>query len=183
MVIFLTRRRLRLKIQSRLKPQTEKMCPSSSFQCDICFETKFHPIKLNNCSHYYCHPCIYQWAKSQLAADSQLDLPTCPTCRQEFDVVETLYPIGGKTIHRFRSFFGEDIPKRLGKMALAQVGFFYATTFYKDFQGEIYDIHLVRCHYCQEEWNLSKISSLADLQAKHSRVRPWCPSGGVITVD
>src|SRR2546422_8239965 len=122
MVIFLTRRRLRLKIQSRLKPQTEKMCPSSSFQCDICFETKFHPVKLNNCSHYYCYPCIYQWAKSQLAADSGLEYPNCPTCRQEFDVAVSLYPKGGKTYHRFISFSGEKMPKGFGKMALAQVG-------------------------------------------------------------
>ena len=69
------------------------------------------------------------------------------------------------------------------KLALAQVGFYYTTTFCKDFEQEVYDLHLVRCHYCQEEWNLSSIFSLTDLQAKHMRARPWCPFGSVITVD
>ena len=181
MVSFLTRRRL--NIQCCFKPQTDKMCPSLSFECDICLQVKFLPVKLNNCSHYYCHPCIYRWAKSQLAADSKLDLPTCPTCRQEFDVAQTLYPVGGKTAHRFNSFLGKNIPKGLGKMALAQIGFYYVTTFYKDFHEDVFHFHLVRCHYCQEEWNLSNISTVADLQGKHSRGRPWCPFGAVISVD
>ena len=184
MVDFLSRRRLH--IQSHFNPQTDKMCPSlpsSSFECDICFETKFLPVKLNNCSHYYCYPCIYQWAKSQLAADVKLDRPSCPTCRQGFDIAQTLYPIGGKTNHRFTSFLGENIPNLYEKMALAQVGFFYATTFCNDFEEPAYDFHLVRCHYCLLERDLSDYLSLADLQAEHSRARPWCPFGGVITVD
>jgi len=151
--------------------------------CDICFQEKFNPVKLNNCSHFYCYPCIYQWAKSQLAADYELERPSCPTCRQEFDVGKTLYPIGGKTYHRFISFLGKKIPKGLGKLALAQVGFFYATNFCEDFEEPVCAAHLLRCHYCEEEWDLSGISSLADLQAKHSRARPWCPFGGIITID
>ena len=186
MVAFHSCIRLRRNIQSRFKPQTDRMCPSlssSSFVCDICFEEKFHPVKLNNCSHYFCHPCIYQWAKSQLAADITLDVPTCPTCRQEFDIAPSLYSIGGKTIHRFNSFLGKNIPKRLGKMALAQVGFFYATTFCEDFENTLHDDHHIRCHYCQEEWNLSTISSLTDLQKKHSQRRPWCRFTYIITID
>src|SRR5919108_6595351 len=108
MVSFLFR--WRLSIQCCFNPQSNKMCPSlapSFFQCDICLEVKFKPVKLNNCSHYYCYPCIYQWAKCQLSTHSELDLPTCPTCRQEFDVAPTLYPIGGKTYHRFSSFSGK----------------------------------------------------------------------------
>ena len=186
MVSFFSRRRRRLKIQSRFKPETDKMCPSlppSSFECDICFETKFLPVELNNCNHYFCYHCIYQWAKSRLAADIKLQRPNCPTCRQEFDVAQTLYPIGGKTSHRFISFLGEDIPSWYEKMALAQVGFYYATTFCNDFEEPAYDFHLVRCHYCQMEWDLADYISLMDLQAAHSRARPWCPFGSVITVD
>jgi hypothetical protein len=186
MFSFLSCRRLRLQIQYRCKPQTDKMCPSlpsSSFVCDICFEAKFLPIKLSNCSHYFCYRCIYQWAKSQLAVDAELEYPNCPTCRQEFDVASTLYPIGGKTYHRFISFMGENIPKGIEKMALAQVGFFYSTTFCNDFEEPAYGVYLVRCHYCSDEWNLAEFQSLTDLQAEHSRARPWCPFGMVITID
>ncbi|KAH8740980.1 zinc finger protein [Cryptosporidium ryanae] len=76
----------KLDINKNTSNKSESSTPSSSFECNICFENAFEPV-VTRCGHLYCWNCIYLWLDRGYG--------DCPVCKAGV-TQENVIPLYGR---------------------------------------------------------------------------------------
>ncbi|KAH7648822.1 hypothetical protein FG379_002292 [Cryptosporidium bovis] len=75
-----------LNSSENISNKHESSIPSSSFECNICFENAFEPV-VTRCGHLYCWNCIYLWLDRGYG--------DCPVCKAGV-TQENVIPLYGR---------------------------------------------------------------------------------------